>query len=74
MFQLAVIEAAYPEAMKEIGIAGLLMPALAAVGKMLGYKADPFVTDDYTSIRLPHLCILTRRLWVRFPRDPPAKT
>lgn len=46
MFQLAVIEAAYPEAMKEIGIAGLLMPALAAVGKMLGYKADPFVTDD----------------------------
>ena len=42
ILQLAVVEAAYPKAMREAGIPGLVMPALGWLGRRLGYKADPF--------------------------------
>ena len=42
ILQLAVVEDAYPKAMREAGLPGLLMPPLAWLGRRLGYKADPF--------------------------------
>jgi len=39
MLQFAVIGEARPEAMKFTGIAGLLMPSLAALGRLRGYRS-----------------------------------
>ncbi len=39
ILQLAVIEDVCPEAMKEAGIAGILMPTLAALGRLRGYRS-----------------------------------
>lgn len=42
ILQLAVTECAYPSAMKEAGLPGLLMPPLAWLGRRRGYEPDPF--------------------------------
>ena len=39
ILQMAVLEDAYPEAMKEAGIAGKLMAPLAALGRLRGYRS-----------------------------------
>ena len=39
VLQFAVIAEAHPEAMKLTGIAGLLMPSLAALGRLRGYES-----------------------------------
>lgn len=44
LLQLAVVEYATPKAMREAGLAGVVMPALAWLGRRVGYKADPFAT------------------------------
>lgn len=41
ILQLAVMEAARPEAQQEIGLARLLIPGLAVIGRTLGYQPDP---------------------------------
>jgi len=46
MLQLAVVEYDTPRAMREAGLPGLVMPALAWLGRRLGYKPDPFAADD----------------------------
>lgn len=45
ILQLAVVECATPKATREAGLAGVAMPALAWVGRRVGYKADPFATS-----------------------------
>ncbi len=42
IMQLAVVEYETPKATREAGLAGLLMPPLAWLGRRLGYKPDPF--------------------------------
>ena len=39
ILQFAVLAQAHPEAMKFPGIAGLLMPPLAALGRLRGYRS-----------------------------------
>ncbi len=39
VLQFAVIADAHPEAMKFTGIAGMLMPSLATLGRLRGYKS-----------------------------------
>ena len=46
ILQMAVIEDAYPEAMKEAGIAGMLMPSLAALGRLRGNRSTFSEYDD----------------------------
>ena len=45
ILQLAVVENATPNATREAGLPGLLMPSLAWLGRRLGYKPDPFAAD-----------------------------
>lgn len=45
ILQLAVVEYATPKAMREAGLAGVVMPGLAWLGRRVGYKADPFATS-----------------------------
>lgn len=45
ILQLAVVEDAYPSAMREAGLPGLLMPALAWLGRRRGYRSDPFAMN-----------------------------
>ena len=45
ILQLAVVEYATPKAMREAGLPGVVMPALAWLGRRVGYKADPFETS-----------------------------
>lgn len=42
ILQLAVVEYATPKAMREAGLPGVVMPALAWLGRRVGYEADPF--------------------------------
>ena len=42
ILQMAVVEYATPRAMREAGVPGLVMPALAWLGRRMGYKPDPF--------------------------------
>ena len=46
ILQLAVVEYATPKAMREAGLPGVVMPALAWLGRRVGYKADPFAKVD----------------------------
>lgn len=39
ILQLAVVEYATPKAMREAGLPGVVMPALAWIGRRVGYKA-----------------------------------
>jgi hypothetical protein len=43
---MAVLTHAYKESIRQPGIAGLLMPFLAGVGKLAGYQSNPFEPDQ----------------------------
>ncbi|HSF85917.1 MAG TPA: cupin domain-containing protein [Acidimicrobiia bacterium] len=40
--QMAVLTHAYKESIKQPGVAGLIMPLLAGVGRLAGYRSGPF--------------------------------
>ena len=42
LLQMAVLTHEWREVIRQPGVAGALMPSLAAVGKLLGYRPDPF--------------------------------
>lgn len=44
--QMAVLTHDWQRAIKQPGVAGLLMPALAAAGKLAGYRSKPFEEDS----------------------------
>ncbi len=46
ILQLAVVEYATPKAMREAGLPGVVMPALAWLGRRVGYRPDPFATSQ----------------------------
>lgn len=48
MLQMAVLTHRWRAAIKQPGIAGALMPTLAAVGRIAGYRDDPFTEDSAT--------------------------
>ena len=46
LLQMAVVTHEWRAVIRQPGIAGLLMPALAAIGRMAGYRSPPFATDE----------------------------
>lgn len=42
LLQMAALTHAWRTAIRQPGVAGLLMPVLAAAGRLAGYRADPF--------------------------------
>ena len=77
MLQFAVIAEATPEAMKLPGIAGLLMPSLAALGRLRGYKSTFPNTTNNPPIHDRDTLIIPRSTWLRagcHPADRVADT
>jgi len=45
ILQLAVVEAGWPRGMREAGLAGVVMPVLARLGRLRGYRPNPFASE-----------------------------
>jgi hypothetical protein len=49
LLQMAVLTHEWRDVIRQPGVAGVLMPALAAVGRLAGYRPQPFGDDSATS-------------------------